>query len=121
MGRRMEAMISRNELIAMVSMAAAIGVPMLAPDRGLLPAVVIAIVVITIQRVIAYITTRSARKESIILDDISIFVQDSLLNTTIMTKNRITRERLLAELRSANVKTLRRYSGLIWRQMAILV
>lgn len=68
MGRRMEAMISRNELIAMVSMAAAIGIPMLTPDRGLLPAVVIAVVVITIQRVIAYITTRSASKENIILD-----------------------------------------------------
>jgi len=106
MGRRMEAMISRNELIAMVSMAAAIGIPMLSPDRGLLPAVVIAIVVITIQRLIAYITTRSASKENIILDQISLLAQDGLLNPKVMMKNRITRERLLAELRSANVKNL---------------
>jgi uncharacterized membrane protein YcaP (DUF421 family) len=106
MGRRMEAMISRNELIAMVSMAAAIGITMLSPDRGLLPAVVIAIVVITIQRLIAYITTRSASKENIILDEISLLAQDSLLNPKVMTKSRITRERLLAELRATKVKNL---------------
>jgi len=106
MGRRMEAMVSRNELIAMVSMAAAIGIPLLTPDRGLLPAVVIAIVVIIIQRLIAYITTRSASKENIILDEISLLAEDGVLKTQDMIKSRITRERLLAELRSSNIKNL---------------
>ena len=106
MGRRMEAMISRNELIAMVSMAAAIGIPLLTPDRGLLPAVVIAIVVIMIQRLIAYITTRSARKENIILDEITLLAEDGLFKPADMLKSRITRERLLSELRSSNVKNL---------------
>jgi len=121
MGRRMEAMISRNELIAMVSMAAAIGIPLLTPDRGLLPAVVIAIVVIIIQRLIAYITTRSASKENIILDEITLLAEDGLLKPADMLKSRITRERILAELRSSSIKTLHRYSEHIWRQMAILV
>jgi len=106
MGRRMEAMISRNELIAMVSMAAAIGIPMLTPDRGLLPAVVIAIVVIMIQRIIAYTTTRSARKENIILDEITLLAEDGMLKPHDMLKSRITRERLLAELRSSDIKNL---------------
>jgi len=106
MGRRMEAMISRNELIAMVSMAAAIGIPLLTPDRGLLPAVVIAVVVITIQRLIAYITTRSARKENIILDEITLLAEDGLLKPADMLKSRITRERLLSELRSNKVRNL---------------
>jgi uncharacterized membrane protein YcaP (DUF421 family) len=106
MGHRMEAMISRNELIAMVSMAAAVGIPLLTPDRGLLPAVVIAIVVISIQRLIAYVTTRSASKENLLLDEITLLVSDGQLLADEMLKSRITRERMLSELRSSNIKNL---------------
>jgi len=37
MGKRMSSQLSRNELATLVSLAAAVGVPMMAPDRGLLP------------------------------------------------------------------------------------
>jgi len=50
LGKRMASQLTRNELAAMVSLAAAIGVPILAPDRGILPAIIIAIVVIAVTR-----------------------------------------------------------------------
>ena len=53
MGKRMAGMLSRIEMAGMVTLAAAIGVPLLAPDRGLLPAVIIAVVVVVAQRTIA--------------------------------------------------------------------
>jgi uncharacterized membrane protein YcaP (DUF421 family) len=46
MGKRMSGLLSRNELVAMVSLAAAIGTPLTSPDRGIVPAVIIAIVVV---------------------------------------------------------------------------
>jgi uncharacterized membrane protein YcaP (DUF421 family) len=106
MGRRMEAMSTRNELIAMVSLAAAIGVPMLSPDRGLLPAVVIAIVVIGIQHLIAWLTTKSRKNELILIGDVSTLVMDGRLQTSDMQRNRITRERLLSQLRSESIINL---------------
>src|SRR5579875_3720720 len=50
MGKRMSARISRNELVATVSLAAAIGIPLQSPDRGIIPAIVIAIVVVSLER-----------------------------------------------------------------------
>lgn len=36
MGKRMSSQLSRNELAALVSLAAAVGIPMMAPERGVL-------------------------------------------------------------------------------------
>ena len=53
MGKRMASTLSNSELAALVSLAAAVGVPMLAPDRGMLPALIIAIIVVGIQRLMS--------------------------------------------------------------------
>ena len=53
MGKRMEASLGRIEMISMVALAAAIGIPLQSPDRGLLPAIIIAAVVVFIQKLVA--------------------------------------------------------------------
>src|SRR5690606_24140050 len=53
MGKRMSSQIGRNEMAAMVSLAAAIGVPLQDPVRGILPIFVIAFVVMFFQGWIA--------------------------------------------------------------------
>ena len=53
LGKRMSSQLSRNELAALVSLAAAIGVPIMAPDRGILPGFVIALVVVFVGRTIS--------------------------------------------------------------------
>src|SRR4051812_30148191 len=53
LGKRMASQTSRIELAAMVTLAAAIGVPVLSPERGMLPALVIAAAVIFVSRFVA--------------------------------------------------------------------
>src|SRR3954469_297443 len=53
LGKRMSTQMSRLDICAMVALASAIGVPMLSPDRGLLPSLIITIVVLSINKLIA--------------------------------------------------------------------
>ena len=50
MGKRMAAQMSRNELASMVLMAAAIGIPVTSPDRGILPGIIIAAIIVLGER-----------------------------------------------------------------------
>lgn len=106
MGRRMEAMITRNELIALVTLAAAVGVAILSPDRGLLPPVVVIVVVVSIQHIIAWLSMKSAKNESLLLDDITPLIKDGEFQLAAMKKSRITRARLISELRTNEVVNL---------------
>src|SRR3954462_10435340 len=58
-GKRLAGQVNRIEMIALFSLAAAIGVPLQAPDRGLLPAFAIAVIVIIIGKMIASISFKN--------------------------------------------------------------
>ncbi|MES2458794.1 MAG: YetF domain-containing protein [Bacteroidota bacterium] len=100
MGKRMSAQIGRNEMAAVVSLAAAVGIPLMNPDRGLLPPVLIAIVIVIFQVIIAKITTVSQAAEAISQDDLSTLVKDGVMNLKEMQSSRISRDRVFAQLRS---------------------
>lgn len=106
MGKRMSSQLSRNEMAAVASLAAAIGVPLMNPDRGLLPAIVIAMVIISLQVLIAEIATRSKKFESLTQDKYNILVKDGVLNYKAMLLTRITRDRVLSQLRSQGISHL---------------
>lgn len=61
MGNRMGSMLTRNEMIALVSLAAANGVALMSADRGLLPVVIIAFLIIFYQRIIAWWTSKNKK------------------------------------------------------------
>ena len=106
MGKRMAGQLTRNELAALVSLAAAIGMPILAPDRGILPAVVVAFVIVYIQRFVATRATKNQRFEAIALDKISVLVEDSVMQLDNMQTARITRERVMSQLRTSGLEHL---------------
>lgn len=106
LGQRMASQLSRIEMAAMVSLAAAIGVPLQTPERGLLPAVIIAIVVVCVARIVSYYSSRNQKFEKLSQDDLDVLVEDSVLNIPLMKKTRITRERLFAQLRSEGITNL---------------
>jgi uncharacterized membrane protein YcaP (DUF421 family) len=106
MGKRMASQLSRNEMIAMVSLAAAIGVPIQSPDRGVLPIVVIALIVVVLQQLVAKISTRSEKLETLTQGDMTVLVEDSHLNLKNMQKTGITKERAFAQLRNSSIKQL---------------
>lgn len=106
MGNRMGAVLTRNEMTAMIALAAANGVALMAPDRGLLPVVVVAAIVISYQRLIAWYALRHPRFESAVLDDMSVLVEDGRLNLDQLAESVLSREQLLAQLRSKSIRNL---------------
>ncbi|UOQ77946.1 DUF421 domain-containing protein [Hymenobacter sp. 5516J-16] len=106
MGKRMGAQLSRNEMAALVSLAAAIGVPIQAPDRGLVPPLCITLLIVLGQRYIAAQTLRSKKFEEVSQDDIAIMVEDGCLNLDKMREVVLPQERLFAQLRSSSIDQL---------------
>ncbi|KEO75550.1 DUF421 domain-containing protein [Anditalea andensis] len=106
MGKRMSAIISRNEMIAMISLAAAIGIPIQDPEQGLIPPVIIAAVVISMQRIISTKSMDKPGLEQTIVGDIGIMVRDGKLDIENMRNSRISRERLFTEFRVKGVISL---------------
>ncbi|WP_205500035.1 DUF421 domain-containing protein [Rufibacter psychrotolerans] len=106
MGKRMASMLSRTEMAALVSLAAANGVALMDPSRGLLPIVLIAVVVVGVERLISWRSTQDARFERKVMDDMDILVKDGCLQLDVMERARITRERLFAQFRHEDIFNL---------------
>jgi len=106
MGKRMGSLLTRNEMIALVSLAAANGVALQSPERGLLPVAIIAIIIICFQEFIAWRAMKSTKFESLVLDDMDLLVQDGYLQLENMEQTRLTRERLMAEFRYKGIDNL---------------
>ncbi len=106
MGNRMGKTLTRNEMVAMVSLAAANGVALMAPDRGLLPVVVVAAVIVAYQQLIAWFAFRNKRFESLVLDDLSVLVEDGRLKLDKLEESVLCRSQLLGKLRKAGIANL---------------
>ena len=112
MGKRMASTLTRNELAALVSLAAAVGVPLQVPDKGLLPALIICMIVVIIQRLMAIWMFRNNKLERLTQGDIDILVQNGVLNLETMKKALLSRERVFAQLRSESIDNLGRVKRL---------
>jgi uncharacterized membrane protein YcaP (DUF421 family) len=106
LGKRMAAQLTRNEMAAMVSLAAAIGVPILSPDRGILPGIIIAVVVVSISRLTAYLSSKNEKFQAITQGRIDTLIKDGVMDIKTMTRTRISRERIMSELRSESIQHL---------------
>jgi uncharacterized membrane protein YcaP (DUF421 family) len=106
LGKRMSAQLSRNDLAAMASLAAAIGVPFVAQDRGVLPSTIIAIIVVAFTRLSAYLNFRNKKTEMLIIGDVSAVVENGVVNIRHMRNARLSRELVMARLRSQRVVQL---------------
>lgn len=105
-GKRMSSQLSRNELAAMVSLAAAIGVPLQDASRGLLPAILISFIIVSFQRWAARKSAADQEFEAKTQGRVSVLVEDGVLKLDTMKQARISRERLFAQLRFAGLQNL---------------
>jgi uncharacterized membrane protein YcaP (DUF421 family) len=103
LGKRMASQLTRNELAALVSLAAAIGVPILAPDRGLLPAVVIAGIVVATSRLLTSLSSKNEKTEKVVQGEVDTLVKDAVLDQEAMIRIRVSKERIMAQLRSQKI------------------
>jgi uncharacterized membrane protein YcaP (DUF421 family) len=106
MGRRMSSQLTRNELLALVSLAAAIGPALQDPTRGLLPPLVIAIFVVALQRITSRSTFHSRRFDQLVNGNAEVLLADGRLQIDAMRRNGISRERLDSEIRASGVLQL---------------
>src|SRR4051812_26772983 len=79
LGQRMAAQLNRMEQAAVVTLAASIGVPLMSPERGLLPAVLAALIVIGVTYMAARLSERGGRAQAMIDGELSPLVKDSVL------------------------------------------
>jgi uncharacterized membrane protein YcaP (DUF421 family) len=106
MGRRMSSQLERNEMLALVSLAAAVGPALQDPTRGLLPPLVIAICVVGLQYLLGYSTFRSRRFQQLANGSAEVLLADGRLQIDALRRNGISRERLVAQLRGSGVMQL---------------
>lgn len=106
MGKKMASQLNSSQMAAMVSLAAATGIPILAPDRGLVPVVIIAAIVVGLERFVSWLSSNNQRAEKAIQGDIAHLVKEGVLQIDEMRKTRISRERLFAQLRSEGITNL---------------
>jgi uncharacterized membrane protein YcaP (DUF421 family) len=106
MGRRMSSRLTRNELLAIVSLSAAIGPAVQDPKQGLLPPLLAAALIVLVQRVSSWSTLRSERFERVIEGDASTLVANGRMQLHAMRSNGISRQRLFAQLRAKGLLNL---------------
>jgi uncharacterized membrane protein YcaP (DUF421 family) len=111
MGQRMTAMLNRSELAALVALAAATGAVIGSPERGLVPPLIICALIVMAQRAQAALASRSKRAERAIEGDLSMLVIDGVLQPSVLYKVGLSRERVLAQLRTHGLTHL----GLVQR------
>lgn len=103
MRKRITSNLNRTELAGMATLAAATGLIILAPDRGILPAVIVFLVLIGCKRIVDRKNYRDEKFESITEGNMSTLIKDGVLQLEEMEKTRITQEQLFAQLRSGSI------------------
>jgi uncharacterized membrane protein YcaP (DUF421 family) len=106
LGKRMTAGISRTERVARVSLAAAVGLTIQRPTRGILSAIVIAIVIVVVGRWLAQLAYNRRWLEKAYQGRDATLIKNGVMDVARMLKIRITKERLFAELRSEGIRHL---------------
>ena len=106
LGKRVAAQLTLFELSMVVTMAAAIGIPLQVPDRGLLPPVVLLGVLILLQRALAYWGLKRRRVELLAVGDLTMLMRDGRMLLERMRETVLAREKVYAVLRGQGVQHL---------------
>ena len=106
LGRRVAAQFTLFEISIVVTLAAAIGVPLQASDRGLLPPFLIALVVILLHRAFTWFGVRHRRLETLISTDLTTLVRDGVLQLDGMHQTNVGRKKVFELLRLAGYQHL---------------
>jgi uncharacterized membrane protein YcaP (DUF421 family) len=106
LGRRVASQYTLFELSVVVTLAGAVGVPLQATDRGLLPPVCIMAAVIVLQYAMARWSVHSPRFETLISGDVTTIVEQGKMQLDELKRAALSRERLFAMLRLHQVQHL---------------
>jgi len=106
MGKRVASQLSISELAVVVTLGAAVGVPMQVQDRGMLPAVLILLVALGFQRGISLWAFRKRKVELLTQGEVVLLIADGRMLLDALRANVLSRERLFAMLRGQGIVQL---------------
>jgi uncharacterized membrane protein YcaP (DUF421 family) len=103
MGKRVAGQLSLSELAVIVTLGAAVGVPIEVPEHGMLPAVLVLAVAVGYQRAIGLLSFKNRKIELLTQGDLVCLVENGELNLPRMKGGGLSRERLFAALREKSI------------------
>ena len=106
MGKRMAAQLSISELAVMITLGAAIGVPLQTPAQGVMPACVLLASALAFQRGVSYWAYRKRKIEVITQGDVTLLLEDGRFLLNNLNKASLTSSRVISELRAMDVQHL---------------
>lgn len=99
LGRRVAGQYTLFEVAILVTLAAVIGVPLQASNRGLLPPLIIALVCVALHRLLGHLGVRHRRLETAISTDLTLLVKDGRLMLEAMHRTVMGRKKVFELLR----------------------
>ncbi|MDR5740792.1 MULTISPECIES: YetF domain-containing protein [unclassified Caballeronia] len=99
LGRRVAAQYTLFEISIVVTLAAAIGVPLQAANRGMLPPLLIALVAVGLQRLIARAGITNRRVETMVATDVTLLARDGRLDHAELVRTAMPREKIFEAMR----------------------
>ncbi|WP_256009152.1 DUF421 domain-containing protein [Desertivirga xinjiangensis] len=105
-GKRMGGVLTISELAVMLTLGAILSVPMQMPDRGILQGIVILIFVLLVQRGLNLLEFKHKKVEKLTQGDITVLVEDGMLNLKNMKRSRISKQQVFSELRKNEIYNL---------------
>jgi uncharacterized membrane protein YcaP (DUF421 family) len=106
LGRRVASQYTLFELSVVVTLAGAVGVPLQATDRGLLPPLLIMALVIGLQRGMSWATLKSGRADKLVTGAVSVVLRNGEIDLDELRKAVLSRERFFSLLRGRGVQHL---------------
>lgn len=106
LGKRMNGQLTISELGIMITLGAIVAVPMQAPDRGLLPGILLLGCVLVMQRGLSWLTQKSRVIRRVTRGSTSLLVKDGCLNLQAMREARVSQAQLFGTLRSKAIRHL---------------
>lgn len=106
MGKRMAAQLSVSELAVMITLGAAVGVPLQTAGQGLLPAAVLLVCALIFQRGLSTLSVRKRSIEVRVQGDVTLLLMDGRLLMGNLNASRLTPARVFSELRAQGVQQL---------------
>jgi len=106
LGKRMSGQLTILEMAVMLTLGAIVSVGMQTPDRGITLSMFVLFCTLAFQRGLGWLGIKSAKIEELTQGRISTLVKDGVLELDEMSRCRISRQQLFAQLRSSGIYSL---------------
>jgi uncharacterized membrane protein YcaP (DUF421 family) len=106
LGKRMSGQVSNVELAVMLTLGAIVAVPMVSPQRGVVPGLVLLACIVLLQQGVSLLQSRSARGERLIVGRASRLLSDGVLAPAELQHAGISKQQFFSVLRAEGVRQL---------------